>query len=89
MHPDVAKLVEAGRIPKPLGERLSQLAPGNFCIHKSFGAGKVVDWDLPGKKVVIDFVKSADQAMELQFALQKTEWIPADDFRAKKIDQIE
>ena len=58
MHPDVAKLVEAGRIPKSVGERLSQLAPGNFCIHKSFGAGKVTDWDLPGKKVTIDFEKS-------------------------------
>ncbi len=89
MHPDVAKLVEAGRIPKPVGERLSQLAPGNFCIHKSFGAGKVVDWDLPGKKVVIDFEKSTGQAMELQFAFQKTEWIPGDDFRAKKIEQLE
>ena len=89
MHPDVAKLVEAGRIPKPVGERLSQLAPGNFCIHKSFGAGKVIDWDLPAKKVTIDFEKSAGQAMELQFAFQKTEWIPADDFRAKKIEQLE
>ncbi|MEI6818170.1 MAG: GreA/GreB family elongation factor [Verrucomicrobiota bacterium] len=89
MHPDVAKLVEAGRIPKPVGERLSQLAPGNFCIHKSFGAGKVVEWDLPAKKVTIDFEKSAGQAMELQFAFQKTEWIPADDFRAKKIEQVE
>ncbi len=89
MHPDVAKLVEAGRIPKPVGERLSQLAPGNFCIHKSFGAGKVIDWDLPGKKVVIDFERSAGQTMELQFAFQKTEWIPADDFRAKKIEQQE
>jgi transcription elongation GreA/GreB family factor len=89
MHPDVAKLVEAGRIPKPVGERLSQLAPGNFCIHKSFGAGKVVDWDLPGKKVVIDFEKSTGQTMELQFAFQKTEWIPGDDFRAKKIEQLE
>jgi transcription elongation GreA/GreB family factor len=89
MHPDVAKLVEAGRIPKPVGERLSQLAPGNFCIHKSFGAGKVIDWDLPGKKVTIDFEKSTGQAMELQFAFQKTEWIAADDFRAKKIEQIE
>jgi transcription elongation GreA/GreB family factor len=89
MHPDVARLVDAGRIPKPLGERLSQLAPGNFCIHKSFGAGKVTDWDLPGKRVVIDFEKSAAQAMELQFAIQKTEWIPADDFRAKKIEQLE
>jgi transcription elongation GreA/GreB family factor len=27
--------------------------------------------------------------MELQFAFQKTEWIPADDFRAKKIEQLE
>ncbi|MEO5715651.1 MAG: GreA/GreB family elongation factor [Luteolibacter sp.] len=89
MHPDVAKLVEAGRIPKPVGERLSQLAPGNFCIHKSFGAGKVTDWDLPAKKVTIDFEKSTGQAMELQFAFQKTEWIPADDFRAKKIEQLE
>ncbi len=89
MHPDVAKLVEAGRIPKPVGERLSQLAPGNFCLHKSFGAGKVVDWDLPGKKVTIDFEKSSNQVMELQFAFQKTEWIASDDFRAKKIEQLE
>lgn len=89
MHPDVAKLVEAGRIPKPVGERLSQLAPGNFCVHKSFGAGKVTDWDLPAKKVTIDFEKSTGQTMELQFAFQKTEWIPADDFRAKKIEKLE
>ena len=89
MHPDVAKLVEAGRIPKSVGERLSQLAPGNFCIHKSFGAGKVTDWDLPGKKVTIDFEKSMGQVMELQFAFQKTEWIAGEDFRARKIEQIE
>ncbi len=89
MHPDVAKLVEAGRIPQTVGERLSQLAPGNFCLHKSFGAGKVVEWDLPSKKVVIDFEKSTGQSMELQFAFNKTEWIPADDFRARKIEQVE
>ncbi len=89
MHPDVAKLVSAGRIPKPVGERLSQLAPGNFCLHRSFGAGKIIDWDLPNKKITIDFERSPNQAMELQFALQKTEFIASDDFRAKKIEQIE
>jgi transcription elongation GreA/GreB family factor len=89
MHSDVARLVEAGRIPKPLAERLTQLSPGSFCLHKSWGAGKVVDWDLPSKKVTIDFERSAAQTMELQFALQKTEWIPADDFRAKKVEQLE
>ena len=49
----------------------------------------MVDWDLPSKKVTIDFERSAAQTMELQFALQKTEWIPADDFRAKKVEQLE
>lgn len=89
MHPDVAKLVDAGRIPKSLGERLSQLSPGNFCLHKSFGAGRVREWDLPAKRVVVDFEKSANQVMDLQFALQKTEWIAADDFRARKIGENE
>ncbi|MGC4013270.1 MAG: hypothetical protein QM755_01960 [Luteolibacter sp.] len=37
----------------------------------------------------IDFERSAAQTMELQFAFQKTEWIPADDFRAKKVEQLE
>ena len=89
MHPEVAKLVDAGRIPKAVGERLSQLAPGNFCIHKSFGAGKVKDWDLPAKRLVIDFENSTNQEMDLQFAIKKTEWVPADDFRAKKIEELE
>lgn len=89
MHPDVARLVEAGRISKQVGERLSQIAPGNFCIHKSFGAGKILDWDLPAKRVVIDFERNSNQTMDLQFALQRTEWIPENDFRAKKISEIE
>jgi len=89
MHSDVAKLVEAGKIPQAVGERLSQLAPGNFCFHKSFGAGKIIDWDLPAKRVTIDFEKSSAQVMDLNFAFQKTEWLPADDFRSRKIEEIE
>ncbi len=89
MHPDVEKLVEAGKIPKPVGERLSQLSPGNFCLHKSFGAGKITDWDFGSKKITVDFERSSGQEMDLQFAMQKTEWIASDDFRAVKIEQIE
>jgi len=89
MHPDVEKLVEAGKIPAPVGERLSQLAPGNFCLHKSFGAGKVTEWDFATKKITVDFENSSGQEMDLQFAMQKTEWIAVDDFRAVKIEQIE
>ncbi|WP_435894987.1 GreA/GreB family elongation factor [Oceaniferula spumae] len=88
MHPDVAKLVEAGRIPQAVGERLSEIAPGNFCSHKNWGAGKVESWDLPTGKVIINFEKQSNQEMALQFAIQKTEPLPAEHFSARKLDNI-
>jgi transcription elongation GreA/GreB family factor len=87
MHPDVAKLVEVGRIPQAVGERLSQLAPGSFCEHKAWGIGKVTEWDLLGGKVTIDFENQSAQVMGLKFALQKTEPILAGNFRVQKIEQ--
>ncbi|MEK7950163.1 GreA/GreB family elongation factor [Luteolibacter soli] len=89
MHPDLAKLLEAGRINQAVANRLDQLAPGKFCLHKAWGAGKVTDWDLPGKKVTIDFEQSSGQTMDLQFAIQRTEFLDAGDFRAKKVEQLE
>lgn len=87
MHPDVEKLVESGRIAAAVGERLSQLAPGSFCLHKSWGSGKVSSWDLFGGKVTIDFEKEPGRVMGLKLALEKTEPIESTDFRAHKIDQ--
>ncbi|MGJ8677986.1 MAG: GreA/GreB family elongation factor [Akkermansiaceae bacterium] len=89
MHPDVAKLVEAGRIPQAVGERLSEISPGNFCTHKTWGAGKVQSWDLPTGKVVIDFEKQSNQEMALQFAIQKTEKLDSEHFNARKLDGID
>lgn len=89
MHPDLAKLLEAGRINQAVAGRLDQLAPGKFCLHKAWGAGKVVDWDLSAKKVTIDFEQSSGQVMDLQFALQRTEALDPGDFRAKKVEQLE
>ncbi|MCP5536652.1 MAG: GreA/GreB family elongation factor [Akkermansiaceae bacterium] len=89
MHPDVAKLVEAGRIPQAVGERLSEISPGNFCTHKNWGAGKVKSWDLSRGKVVIDFEKQPDQEMALQFAIQKTEPLEPEHFSARKLENIE
>lgn len=89
MHPDVAKLVEAGRIPQAVGERLSEMAPGKFCSHKTWGAGKVESWDLPSAKVVINFEKQPNQEMALQFAIQKTEPLDPEHFSARKLENID
>ena len=89
MHPDLAKLLEAGRINQAFATRLDQLSPGKFCLHKAWGTGKVIDWDLPGKKVTIDFEQSTGQTMDLQFAIQRTDPLDPGDFRAKKVEQLE
>ncbi len=88
MHPEVAKLTEAGRISNEVGERLSQLAPGKFCLHKNWGAGKVKSWDLQGGKLVIDFEYNEGQEMGLKLALQKTTELDGDHFRAQKLESM-
>ena len=89
MHPDLEKLVEAGKLKPAIAERLDQVSPGSFLLHGAWGAGKVVDWDLPAKKLVIDFEQQRGQQMDLQFAIQKTTPLAADDFRAKKVEEME
>ena len=89
MHSDVAKLVEAGRIPESVGQRLSEIAPGEFCSHKGWGAGKVVSWNLQAGKVIINFEKQPNQEMALKFALLKTEPLDATHFSAHKLENLD
>lgn len=88
MHPDVVKLVEAGRITEAVGEKLSKIAPGSYRIHKGYGGGVVKDWDLFNGKVTLDFEKEKGKVMGLKLALEKTEAVAADDLRAKKVSQL-
>ncbi|MFT6179968.1 MAG: transcription elongation GreA/GreB family factor [Akkermansiaceae bacterium] len=89
MHPDVAKLVEAGRITEAVGERLSNIAPGSFRIHKNFGGGVVTDWDLFNGKVTLDFEIEKGKVMGLKLALEKTEFVEPNDVRAQKVSQLD
>lgn len=89
MHPDVAKLVEAGRITEAVGEKLSKIAPGSYRIHKGFGGGIVTDWDLFNGKVTIDFEKEKGKVMGLKLALEKTEAVDSDDLRAHKVSKLD
>ncbi len=89
MHPDVAKLVEAGKINEAVGKRLTEVSPGHYCVHKSWGAGKVISWDLAGGKVVINFETNPNQEMGLKMAVQKTEVLDGANFKAQKLESLD
>lgn len=88
INADVQKLVDAGKISKPDAEKLSNLEPGACCQHKSWGAGKIAEWDLLGDRLVVDFEAKAGHAMKLSFAVGSLDPLPGDHILAKRVAEL-
>jgi transcription elongation GreA/GreB family factor len=84
MDPELAKLIEAGKLTPKAAEHLDQLKPGTFCLHKSWGFGRVADWNLLLNQIVIDFSGKKGHPMQLQYAADNLILIPPDHFLARK-----
>ncbi|MCB1099456.1 MAG: GreA/GreB family elongation factor [Verrucomicrobiae bacterium] len=89
MNQDVEKLVAAGRLSSSVGEIISQLEVGSFCVHRSWGPGKIVGWDLLGDSMTIDFDGRPGHAMKLEFAAKFLEVIPNEHILAKRLAEKE
>src|SRR5919197_394 len=59
MDPELEKLVEAGKLTPRAAQQLESLKPGTFCLHKSWGFGRVSEWSLLLNQIVIDFARKA------------------------------
>ncbi len=70
MTEDLTTAVESGLLDKPTAEKLDRLAPGSHCTHKSWGFGRVAEWNLPADRIVIDFQSKKGHAMQLAYAAQ-------------------
>lgn len=85
MHPDLELLVSAGKLPAPAAERLSPLEPGAFCLHPSWGPGRVAAWDLAGDRVVVDFEGKAGHELKLEFAAKSLSLLDPGHVLAKRV----
>ena len=68
--------------PKLAGARakLEAMAPGNYCLHRSWGFGKIVDFDEAAAKIIIDFEEGkSGHAMAIAFCVDKLEVLRPDD----------
>src|SRR5205807_57164 len=84
MDAELEKLVEAGKLPSKAAEKLDALKPGTFCLHKSWGFGRVAEWNLLLNQIVIDFTGKKGHPMQLQYAAENLTVIPAEHFLARK-----
>ena len=84
MDAELEKLVESGSLTSKAADKLDQLRPGTFCLHKSWGFGRVAEWNLLLNQIVIDFAGKKAHAMQLQYAADNLTAIPASHFLARK-----
>ena len=88
MDAELQKSVDAGKLTTAGAEQLEQLKPGSYCLHKSWGFGRVAEWNLLLNQVVIDFEKKKGHPMQLQYAAENLTPIPAEHFLARKATDL-
>jgi transcription elongation GreA/GreB family factor len=88
MDAELEKLVEAGKLTARQADQLQELKPGTFCLHKSWGFGRVAEWNLLLNQVLIDFPGKKAHPMQLSYAAENLTVIPPAHFLAKKATDL-
>lgn len=88
MDGELEKLVEAGKLTAKSADQLEKLKPGTFCLHKSWGFGRVAQWNLLLNQIVIDFRGKKGHPMQLSYAADNLMVIPPEHFLARKANDL-
>src|ERR1700746_3451547 len=88
MDTELEKLVEAGNLNPRAAEQLEKLKPGTFCLHKSWGFGRVREWNLLLNQIVIDFSGKKSHPMQVQYAAENLTPLPTEHFLARKATDL-
>lgn len=73
-------LIEKNPKLKAQRAKLEAMVPGNYCLHRSWGFGKIVDYNEPDDRVIIDFEEGKQgHAMAPAFCVDKLDILKPDD----------
>src|SRR5246127_5573270 len=88
MDAELQKLVESGKLSSKASEQLEKLKPGTFCLHKSWGFGRVREWNLMLNQIVIDFASKKSHSMQVQYAAENLTPLAEGHFLVRKATDI-
>src|SRR5438477_2052580 len=88
MDPELQKLIEAGKLTDQAAGQLEKLKPGTFCLHKSWGFGRVSEWNLLLNQIVLDFASKKSHSMQLQYAAENLRPLAPEHFLVRKATDL-
>jgi transcription elongation GreA/GreB family factor len=83
MTEELQLAVESGSITPKAAEIIALLTPGAFCLHKSWGFGRVAEWSLPTGLILIDFDSRKRHPMQAPYAAETLSPIPNEHILAR------
>ena len=89
MREEFEKMALAGKIEGRHIEPLLQLTSSGFCMHRSWGFGRIKTVDTVFARFTIDFPNKPGHTMDLGFAAESLKPIPKDHILARKATDLE
>src|SRR5437764_4944397 len=88
MDTELEKLVEADKLIPRAAEQLEKLKPGTFCLHKSWGFGRISEWNLLLNQIVIDFAGKKSHPVQAEYAAENVTPLAPEHFLARKATDL-
>jgi len=85
MTEELTQAVESGRLDQKTADALARLSPGAYCQHKSWGFGRVAEWNLLAGQILIDFGPRKAHPMQAPYAAETLTPIPDTHILARKV----
>src|SRR3989441_1749744 len=89
MKEEFEKMAAAGKLERQHIESLVQLTNSGFCMHRSWGFGRIKTVDTVFARFTIDFQNKAGHTMDLGFAAESLKPIAKDHILARKAADLE
>src|SRR5215468_380878 len=89
MREEFEKMASAGKLDRHHIEALVQLTDSGFCMHRSWGFGKIKTVDTVFARFTIDFTNKTGHTMDLSFAAESLKPIGKEHILARKAADLE
>ena len=89
MREEFEKMAAAGKLERHQIESLVQLTTSGFCMHRSWGFGRIKTVDTVFARFTIDFENKAGHTMDLSFAAESLKPISKEHVLARKAADLE
>ncbi|PWU18291.1 MAG: hypothetical protein C5B50_09455 [Verrucomicrobia bacterium] len=89
MREEFEKMAAAGKLERHYIDSLVQLTDSGFCMHRSWGFGRIKTVDTVFARFTIDFQSKAGHTMDLAFAAESLKPLSKDHILARKVSDLE